>query len=329
MIEFLTDTKKGRITMKRTLFFVLFSVMLATELNAGLFSFLGDVASTAIGGSLASRGNNGSGGSSEATLNSKNIKIQEALKIMEYYKGESDGNLNTFDSRFAIETFQKDFGYMDEKKGFLADILEMKSDFHPGILDKFTTEDLIYFYELANEFDNTMLSSYISDKKLTKSDIDKYVKRKQQLLSAAKRLEKSLSKNSFVNTKLSQQMASRLEKEQRKVSELIDAENIYFAKLIWEDQPYSNKLYNYKEAQEYCKNLKLYDLKWRTPTLQELRDIYNNSIEFKNIPPKEYGFKDNYYYWSSDENSVVSDGENYYTGEPNSKKHHVRCVSTY
>jgi len=317
--------------MKRAVFFVLFSVILTTELSAGLFSFLGDVASTAIGGSLASGGKNGNVvvGSSEDIRNRKNIKIQKALKIMEYYKGEINGNLNTFDSRFAIESFQKDLGYMDEKESFVAGMLGIKSDFHSGILDKFTKEDLIYFYELASEFDNTMLSKYMSAKSLTKEDLDKYIKRKQELLSAAKNLEKSLSKNKVYNRKLSQQMASRLEKEKRKISQLINADNIYFAKLIWEDQPYSDKLYNYKEAQKYCKNLKLYNLSWRTPTLKELREINSNDITFKHLPPKEYGFKDNYYYWSSDENSVVSDGENYYTGEPNSKRHHVRCVSSY
>lgn len=93
--------------MKRHSIFIHLALISATTLTsqtaqAGLFGFLGDVAS--ISSAMSSKGGSVLLPDYELKVNQR---VQKALKIQGYYTGAIDGNLNIHDSRTAIMAYQK------------------------------------------------------------------------------------------------------------------------------------------------------------------------------------------------------------------------------
>lgn len=97
--------------------------------------------------------------------------------------------------------------------------------------------------------------------------------------------------------------------------------------LVWENDIHQiHKEDLWKEAQGYCKQLKLLDKKWRLPTFEELKN-YNKTRQRKIV-------KDDYY-WSSNENTkdqeeiLIYDLSNQLSceGVKDSDKYYVLCVT--
>jgi transcriptional regulator with PAS, ATPase and Fis domain len=274
-----------------------------TYVNA---SFWGSLFGSALGGS---GGANVVINEKEALLIKNNKKTQQALRAMNYYKSENiDGNLNTFDSRSAIETFQIDLGY-DKKDTptYIQTLLGTanKNSFYPGILNKYTQENLVYQFELTDEFSNL----YYNNEANILTTLSNILKRKEQLLQATQTNEKRLSKNSKVNTIISKNMAKAIEKEKKDLKELREnlnntlkeKKNVYVdtkQKLIWQDTSLK-KMYQ-TEAVEYCKKLSLNGLTyWRLPSMKEYNNIHSPLTTF-NFIPQEWSHGN--YVWISEKN---------------------------
>ena len=111
---------------------VIVSLFLVTSISyAGIWGFMGDIASTAIGTSLANAGKGSKVYYEEDTYSSSERKIQKALYGLGFYDGSYDGNLNKMPIRMAIKEFQR----FCKKKP-------------TGILNDVEKQNLIYIYEL-------------------------------------------------------------------------------------------------------------------------------------------------------------------------------------
>ena len=296
-------------------------------------SFWGSLFGSALGG----------GGSSvvvnekEALELKNNKKVQQALRAMKYYQSQDiDGNLNTFDSRNAIENFQIELGY-DEKAtpSYIQTLLGTgnKESFHPGILDKYTKENLIYQFELTNEFSNIL---YRYEPTII-TTLENLLKREEQLYQATLINEKRLSKNSKTNTLISSHMSKVIKEDkedlqtlkknlketlQSKKNVAIDTEQ----KLLWQDQPI--KLMTQNKAKEYCQKLTLNGLPyWRLPTMKEYQTLKNPMKVFKYTPkPNRYN---EVHLWTS-KDSYVYDIQN--RDDDYARSHYdmaVKCVHAY
>lgn len=304
--------------MKKLLAITLLSAGITVSSQASLFGFLGDVASTAIGTSMGTKGGNAKGYENHIVVQNK--IIQHTLKLLGYYTGNINGNLNTYDSRSAIENFQKIAGYTSN-----------------GIIDpqSHTFQNLLYFYELTDEFENLNFNT----KENIISSFKNTIERKKNLQTAMVKLENVLFKKEK-NTKLSKAMSQSILKDEKDLTTLqsnintliksptnilIDKEN----KLIWQDSKFSNKKYEQSQARAYCSKLNLNGLEyWRAPEIEELVSLYKRDIKFKNNPSKND--KDWPYFWS-DKSRHLADfkKKKYYTGQRTYSKNFVRCVHTY
>jgi peptidoglycan hydrolase-like protein with peptidoglycan-binding domain len=88
------------------------SILLYSFLQAGFWS---SVAGGVVANSLTSSGSK----SSIDYRQSDSMKVQQALYGLGFYDSKLDGNLNTLDSRMAINKFQESFGL--EKTGIVSD----------------------------------------------------------------------------------------------------------------------------------------------------------------------------------------------------------------
>jgi peptidoglycan hydrolase-like protein with peptidoglycan-binding domain len=91
---------------------IISSILLCSFLQAGFWS---SVAGGVVANSLTSSGSK----SSIDYRQSDSMKVQQALYGLGFYDSKLDGNLNTLDSRMAINKFQESFGL--EKTGIVSD----------------------------------------------------------------------------------------------------------------------------------------------------------------------------------------------------------------
>ena len=101
-------------------------IIISANANAGFWS--------SVAGGVVANSITGSGGSSKNRMDrgqSESMKIQQALYGLGIYDVKLDGNLNTLESRTAINSLQKKFG-IDET----------------GILSVSTKQNLLFIHEL-------------------------------------------------------------------------------------------------------------------------------------------------------------------------------------
>ncbi|MBU0721153.1 DUF1566 domain-containing protein [bacterium] len=285
--------------------------LLAVNANAGFFGSL-------VGGAIGSSGGR-SGGSNISVQDSfvMEKKVQHALDFQGYYSGEFDGNLNTFDSRNAIENFQKNNA--------------LDTD---GILHNMTALNLVYLFELADEFN----ALKFNETKDIQASIQKVIERKKLLLQATKGLEKGFSKGSSVNTKVSVSMNNAIAKEEEFYNDVkvmfssLDENgtgNIKIDKeknIIWQDTKFSEtEKFEFNEAASYCAELNLEKLAyWRLPSKEELKSLYRNRINFTNNPAQNNSNARTYFRF--DEQYVIDLEKQEIRSAYNNYGAYVRCV---
>ncbi|AZR81205.1 putative peptidoglycan binding domain-containing protein [Thiomicrospira sp. S5] len=295
---------------------VLFSVLMvmAQVAQAGLLSFLGDVSS--ISSAMSGKGGNVLLPDYEREVNQQ---IQKSLQIQGYYTGEIDGNLNTYDSRKAIMAYQKAANLEDKMApGFFGG----KSLFHVGILDNNSKQDLLYYYELAEEFEANTFGVFQNQPQL------------KTLNTAAKALEKALTDGD--NTVLSDSMQKTINATTRKELPVIKLNALndqgYVVDtvngFVWQDKDLPSFVMSYGEAKKYCKNLTLDGInKWILPWESRLTKLAGHidkgrtKLIFTTKTPVDY-------VWSTDYRSAYRLDNGKYVNRIRSTAA-VRCVYKY
>jgi hypothetical protein len=257
-------------------------------------------------------GNKSSGNNKNAKK--REAKIQQAFTKLGFYKGKFDGDLNTLESRTAIEKFQEHYWLEDT-----------------GTLSKKEIEDVIYMFDLFAKYKNLSLSE----------ENDNQI---EVISKALNKLEdKIIINDSFINKILlwfrnlfglveyvSYKM-NDIRKQQR--SDILKQLNLtkypnhtiidIKTKLMWHDIKWLNiATRKYNDAVKYCKNLKIGNFNdCRLPTIDELDDISKKKSMFI------YYFKDKrinkYSNWSSSlafHDKYRGDAHNQYTFDRNQIK---------
>jgi hypothetical protein len=169
------------------LFFAIFFFLLISPAYSGFWSSaLGTAAGSAMGGS--------SSGNVDATKNEK--KVQQVLIKLGYYKGKVDGNLDTLDSRIAIEEFQSHYKLDDS--GMLTDTEVREVLYMHDLLKSYKIEladpgkkDNKRLTQIYTAFDK--LEMKLSNKKLKSNLLSK--KFKKEILSYRTRVQKEQKEN--------------------------------------------------------------------------------------------------------------------------------------
>jgi len=157
------------------------ALMGASSVNAGFWSnTLGTMAGNAMSGSTSSGGQN----DVDATKTEK--RIQQVLTKLGYYESNIDGDLNTFETRSAIEELQSYYGLDDN-----------------GILSETEKQDILYMHDLLKNY--KMEWQYPEDKDS---------KKLKKIYKAFDKLEKRFSKGKFAKTYLSNKFKKEI-KERR------------------------------------------------------------------------------------------------------------------
>ncbi len=306
--------------MKKFITCLYFAVLFPVCSYAGLLSFLGDVSSisTAMG---SSKGNGTNVENIYNILDSDKIldkNAQAALKLLGFYSGTIDGNMNTYSSRKAIISFQKAFGYdLKKDQNWLETLLggEGVKNYHKGILAENTLNDLVYLFELTKEFDEKIFGEYQLSEDL------------KGIYQATQELESDLSRNGQVINKISESMNSELAKGRKNLlldGIFVDVKN----QTLWLDTEFTAK-FNYYDAGKYCSNMTFNGIsEWELPTPDLLKDAYTNNTKFTHIPPT---YDRNWpHFWSSVGHYAADfKKDKMYTEEPTENKLYVRCVYSY
>lgn len=172
--------------MNKYITIILLSMMSTLSVHAGFWS---SALGTAVGG----------GGSKnyyyEKDAQKEPKKVQQTLSKLGFYSGAFDGNLNSFDTRSAIEEFQSYYGMEDS-----------------GILDASQKQDLLYMHDLIKNY-----------KKELQSPKDEDSKRLKKIFKAFDKLENKLSKNTLSKEYLSTTFKKEinLRRKQLKEKELL------------------------------------------------------------------------------------------------------------
>ncbi|MDB4837007.1 hypothetical protein OAH87_00880 [Marinomonas sp.] len=296
--------------MKSHSVFFRFSILIAASFTvqttqAGLLGFLGDVSS------ISSAMSNGK----ENTLlpnyeYEANTNIQKSLTIMEYYKGLLDGNLNTYDSRKAIMDYQDVAA--SKKKGML---------YHKGVLDDANKQDLLYYYELAEEFERNIFGAFQIQPRLqtlykaTQSHENEFIGGRNSILSDA--MNKSINDSTRDNMSVVnlQSFSDR--------GYVVDNVNGF----IWQDKQLPIDAMTFKTAESYCAELEIDGTnKWILPWQTRLDDLKTQikkgrlKLDFNNKTPVEY-------IWSTNKSNsfTLSNGERSYHRSSDATAA-VRCV---
>jgi peptidoglycan hydrolase-like protein with peptidoglycan-binding domain len=158
--------------------------MFVVSANAGFWS-------SALGTAVGGGGNKNYYYDKDAKEEPK--KIQQTLSKLGFYSGKFDGNLNSFDTRSAIEEFQNYYNLNND-----------------GILNKVQKQDLLYIHDLIKNYKIEL-----------KNPKNKDSKRLKKLYKAFDKIEKKLSNNNFSK----QYMSSKFKKEIQNRRNYIAQEN--------------------------------------------------------------------------------------------------------
>jgi len=165
--------------MNKYILIILLSIISA---NAGFWS---SALGTAAGG----------GGSKnyyyEKDAQKESKKVQQTLSKLGFYSSVVDGNLNSFDTRSAIEEFQSYYG-MEES----------------GILNTSQKQDLLYMHDLIKNY-----------KKELQTPKDENSKRLKKIFKAFDKLEKKLSKNKLSKTYISTKFKNEIKLRRTQIKE--------------------------------------------------------------------------------------------------------------
>jgi len=274
---------------------VLFSALMviAQVVQAGLLSFLGDVSS------ISSAFSSEEGGQSVPNYELKqNKQVQNALKIQGLYSGAIDGNLNSYASRKAISEFQEIANLEDKlNPGFILSLFGATGRFHKGVLDENSKQDLIYYNQLANEFDNNIFGAFQNQPQL------------EMLYEAAQDFENQVIDDEI--TKLSDSMEKALDQTTRKGQPVVKLNGLNDKGFVvdkangfvWQDKNLSNRIMRSKDAKQYCKTLTLDGVnKWIRPWQTRLDNVSKQinagqkPMQFKVQTPNKWIWSTNYQY---------------------------------
>ncbi|SFR52918.1 peptidoglycan-binding domain-containing protein [Thiomicrospira sp. ALE5] len=294
--------------------FVSATTLASKSAQAGLLGFLGDVAS--ISSAMSSKGGSVLLPDYELKVNQQ---VQKTLKIQGYYTGAIDGNLNTYESRQAVMAYQKAADLEDKMApGFFGG----KSLFHAGILDDNSKQDLLYYYELAEEFEANTFGVFQNQPQL------------KTLQKAAEAHEKVLTDGD--NTVLSDSMQKTINASKRnelpviKLNALNDQGYVVDTAngFVWQDKNLPTAVMSYGEAEKYCKQLTLDGInKWILPWQSRLTNLAGQvdkgrtKLIFTTQTPVDY-------VWSTDYRSAYRLDNGEYVNRIRSTAA-VRCVYKY
>jgi hypothetical protein len=232
-------------------------------LHAGFWS---DVVSTAIGTSLVN-GNSKNSSQYKENAVTKEKKVQQVLTKLGFYGTKIDGNLNSFESRTAIEKFQHHYksnivkDWKDKLKSFISSDEETT-----GILTEKEISDILYIHDLFKQYRieyNSMESQY----KPIYSNFD----RLNQIYNALDKAEEQFVNGKKLNKYISAGLKENFDEKNQEISKIKqikkdwfekhDTKNIvasYERKLLWSDYVrMKSKKLTWNEAFEHCKNLSL------------------------------------------------------------------------
>jgi len=324
--------------MKRLVFSLSLIVIFSTSVYAGFWS---SVAGGVVANSLT-QSRQHSGYAEDAQSDEK--RIQQSLTKLGYYSSVLDGNLNSFETREAIERFQEHY-FIDKK----------------GVLAEQEKQDLLYIHDLFKNYKQEYKNPEKKDsQKLIKlyQAFDKIEdKVRNNNASFIQKMKFKLNKPTYLSTKLKQDIILRRDdikkaKEakrlkilaEKKAKELVLSKgkewkaksklskfgifSDYDSKLLWQDKGIRTTTWEY--AHTICKNLALGEIyNWRIPTKSELNTLYKIEV----LLNYKSQWSDRYSYWSSDDdvsdawvidfnngkNKLVNKGYNGYA---------IRCVKS-
>ena len=270
--------------MKRLLLGIL---LLNSMVYAGFWSGVGShVVGSAIVNGMYGHGN----GSNSKDAEKREAKIQQAFSKIGFYTGKFDGDLNTLESRTAIEKFQEHYGLNDT-----------------GTLSKKEIEDSIYMFDLLVKYKHLSLSEAndnqinIISKALNKLE-DKITVNDSFINSIILWFKKLFGSVEYVSDKMNDireqtraNILSKLNLKNYPIDTIIDTDT----KLMWHDIKWDNiQSRKWKDGEKYCQNLKLANFdNWRLPNIDELDAISKKKDMFINYFTDDGMNK--YGHWSS------------------------------
>jgi peptidoglycan hydrolase-like protein with peptidoglycan-binding domain len=277
----------------KTIKFIFVMLVLAVSANAGFWS---SVAGGVVANSLSGQKN-----SAHYDAKTDEKKIQQVLSKLGFYNGGFDGNLNSFDTRSAIEEFQGHY-YLDDS----------------GVLNKSQKQDLLYMHDLIKHYKKEFFNIQNRDTKKLK-----------KLYKAFDKLEKKLSKNKFSKQLLSSKFKKDIENLTQSINKLTSSKNSKTYKdiqnkILWINtiNEADKETKTWHNAKKYCRNLSKYGVKgWRLPTLKEFKSVKLSKLKLiaKNAYWTSNEYNSMYSYWFQPSNK---DSNSYFK----SKEYAARCV---
>lgn len=268
--------------------FLLLATLLFSSTHAGFWSSL-----TA---GVAANSLTSSDGDKNRIVDAKSDekKIQQALSKLGFYDAKIDGNLNSFETRSAIESFEK--RYRGEPT---------------GTLEQKTKEDILYLHDLfknyKSEFENPgqkesnkLLALYKAFDKLE----DKLIADKASFFE---KMKLKITPFDYLSNRLKTEITQRRAAlEKIKLYEEKWAQKGAFAdvetKLIWQDNAQSKEvkkpwILNERDSRStagdtattFCQELVLANKDdWRLPTKDELETLFSKTEKLQNLSPTIY-----------------------------------------